>query len=50
MGLRLSGRRGTSVTIFILVCAARCVRRWLAELGPVKMDRARRYEFSRLDQ
>lgn len=37
------------MTLFILVCACRWVRKTLASLGPVEMDRARRIELTRHD-
>lgn len=38
------------VTLFMILFATRQVRKWLAELGSVKMDRARLLEFSRDNQ
>jgi hypothetical protein len=37
------------LTLFMLFKATQTVRRWLAELGTVKMDRARLLEFARDD-
>lgn len=36
------------MTFFILVCACRWVRRALTDLGCVRMDKARRLEWSKL--
>lgn len=36
------------MTFFMLVCACRAVRRWLDELGPVTMDKARITELNKL--